>query len=35
MLTAPYSYAGSPVELFFAYFKQGCLNVRFEPTGKK
>ena len=21
MLTAPYSYAGSPVELFFAYFK--------------
>ena len=35
MLSAPYSYAGSPVELFFAYFKQGYLNDRFESTGKK
>ena len=35
MLTAPYSYSGSPVELFFAYFKRGCLNLRQEPTGKK
>ena len=35
MLSAPYAYAGSPVELFFAYFKQGYLNDRCESTGKK
>ena len=35
MLSAPYSYAGAPCELFFAYFKQGYLNKRGESTGKK
>lgn len=35
MLSGPYSYAGAPCELFFAYFKQGYLNKRKESTGKK
>ena len=26
MFTAPYSYESSPIELFFAYFKQGNIN---------
>ena len=35
MFTAPYSYESSPIELFFAYFKQGDINPNDERTGKR
>ena len=35
MFTGPYSYAASPVELFFAYFKNKDINPNMLPTGKK
>ena len=35
LYTAPYSYDASPVELFFAHFKDGNLNPDRLPTGKK
>ena len=35
MFTGPYSYAASPVELFFAYMKNQDINPDMLPTGKK
>lgn len=35
MFTGPYSYAVSPVELFFAYLKNEDINPVMLPTGKK
>ena len=35
LFTGPYSYDGSPVELFFAYFKNQNINPYGNPTGKK
>lgn len=35
MWSAPYSYAGSPVELWFSQFKRGNLNPLNLSTGKK
>ena len=35
IFTAPYSYDGSPIELFFAYFKSTQINPLLLPTGKK
>jgi transposase len=35
VITAPYSFDASPVELFFAYFKQSDINPECESTGKK
>ena len=34
-ITAPYSYASSPVELAFAFFKSADLNPNNQKTGKK
>ena len=34
-VSAPYSYASSPIEYAFAYFKQGDLNPASLKTGKK
>ena len=35
LITGPYSYSGSPVELFFAAFKRDDVNPRSLPTGKQ
>ena len=35
VLSAPYSYAAAPAELFFAHFKQGEFNPDRIATGKK
>ena len=35
MISAPYSFAAAPVELFFAYFKKGNINTQGLPMGKK
>ena len=35
LFTAPYSYDASPIERFFAYFKQEEINPDFLPTGKR
>jgi len=35
ILSAPYSYASAPIELFFAYFKQTNFNTAYLPVGKK
>ena len=35
VLSAPYSYAAAPVELWFARLKQGDLNPDNQPTGKR
>ena len=35
MLSAPYSYSGAPIELFFGYFKQTNLNIQGQRLGKK
>ena len=35
LFTGPYSYAASPIELFFAAFKSRDINPRKIPTGKK
>jgi hypothetical protein len=35
ILTAPYSYDASPIELFFAYFKQEEINPTGLSTGKR
>ena len=34
-VSAPYSYAGAPVELAFAHLKAGDLNPTSLPTGKR
>ena len=34
-LSAPYSYAAAPAELWFAHFKRGDFNQNCERTGKK
>ena len=34
ILSAPYSYAAAPVELFFAYFKKTNINPQGLPMGK-
>ena len=34
-VSAPYSYAGAPVELAFAQLKTGDLNPASLPTGKR
>ena len=33
--TGPHSYAGVPIELFFAHFKKEDINPDNLPTGKK
>ena len=35
VLSAPYSYAAAPVELWFARLKQGDLNPSNNPSGKR
>jgi len=35
MYTAPYSYSGSPIELFFAALKSTNLNPTMQATGKR
>ena len=35
LITGPHSYSASPVELFFAAFKQNDVNPRGLPTGKQ
>ena len=35
MYTAPYSYSGSPVELYFAALKSTNLNPTMHATGKR
>lgn len=35
LMTAPYSFSGCPVELFFGYFKRVNLNPNFLPVGKR
>ena len=35
IFTGPYGYDGSPIELFFAYFKNQHINPQGNPTGKK
>ena len=35
VLSAPYSYATAPVELWFARLKQGDINPDNQPTGKR
>ena len=34
-VSAPYSYAGAPVEVAFAHLKAGDLNPTSLPTGKR
>ena len=35
IISAPYSYSTAPIELAFAYLKQGDLNPRSLKTGKR
>ena len=35
ILSAPYSYASAPAELWFAHFKRGTFNPEEIKTGKK
>ena len=35
IISAPYSFEAAPIELFFAYFKQGEFNKENIKVGKK